>query len=245
MFMKNTFVLIFLAFSTVTFGQWGNTINLSSNITKETRDVTDFTKISATDDFVVYIKLSNTEDKVEIEANENLHEYIVVEKEGDVLKLSTKSYSTNSKKGADEKLVAHVTAKRLTAISGDGDAEIKIINKISANSFSIYLDDDAVLKGAIAVKSLDVDMDDDAELEIEGSADTVDIDADSDSMIDGYRFVVNDLDIKLDGDSEARLTVNGKINITTRGDSEFTYKGNGTIEHKKVSGDSGINHYNR
>ena len=67
MFMKNTFVLIFLAFSTVTFGQWGNTINLSSNITKETRDVTDFTKISATDDFVVYIKLSNTEDKVEIE----------------------------------------------------------------------------------------------------------------------------------------------------------------------------------
>ena len=58
MFMKNTFVLIFLAFSTVTFGQWGNTINLSSNITKETRDVTDFTKISATDDFVVYIKFS-------------------------------------------------------------------------------------------------------------------------------------------------------------------------------------------
>ena len=241
--MKNFIIIsiLSLAITQIAFAQWGNSIALSSNITTESIDISNFDRISVTDDFVAFIKFGD-EEKIQIEANENLHDYIIVEKEGDELKIRTKSYSTNNKNGVDEKLVAHITAKKLTAISGDNDAEIRVLDKIEANSFNINLDDDATLKGEFKVRTLDVNMDDDAELEIEGSADKMELDADSDSMIDGYRLIVNDLDIHLDGDSESRLTVNGTLNVTTKGDSEFTYKGSATVARKRVTGDSDVQH---
>ncbi len=53
-----------------------------------------------------------------------------------------------------------------------------------------------------------------------------------------YNFVTHDLEIDLKGDSEARLTVNGIIDLDASGDSSLYYKGRGKIEQQQVTGDS-------
>ena len=237
--------LIVTCFVTSSFAQWGdNYIKLSEEITTETKDITQFEKIDVSEDFKVYIRFSDTEEKIEIEANENLHDLIVVEKEGKTLKIHTKPYSSyggsGRDSGAEEKLVAYITAKRLTEIKGDEDVVFELLDKLSAESLTINLTEDCTIEGMIEVSHLEVKLDEDCTVDIDGSAKTMEVDANEDCKINGRDFVVGNLSIELTEDSEAKLTVNGDINLLAKEDSYFYYKGEGTFTRKKLRGDSEV-----
>jgi len=51
------------------------------------------------------------------------------------------------------------------------------------------------------------------------------------------------LDIKLDEDSKAKLTVNGNINLRAKEDSYFYYKGDGSFGRKLLTGDSKVKYW--
>ena len=226
------------------FAQRGNNyIKLSHNMTTETKAITGFDKLDVSEDFEVYIRFSDKEEKVVIEANENLHNLIQVENKGGTLKIYTKSYSTSyssNRNDAEEKLVAYITAKTLTEIKGDEDVVIKLEDKLSADNLTIDLDEDCTLEGHIDVKNLSVKLNEDSELDIEGRAQTMQIKANEDCSINSFDFIVGDLAIDLCEESEVKLTVNGKINLKAREESTFTYKGDGSFTSKRLSGDSEV-----
>ncbi len=242
---QSILTLIFALFVFSLSAQWGdNYIKLSETITKETKNITDFDKIEISEDFKVFIRFSETVEKVEIEANENLHELIQVRQEGSRLIIDTKSYSHRSgdgwKSGAKERLVAYITAKKLTEISAVEDVVIELEDKLYADHLSINLNEDCTLEGNLEVEHLDVDLNEDSVLDIYGSAKTMRVDANEDSKIEGLRFVVDNLDIDLNEDSEATLTVNGEIDLSAKGDSYFHYKGDAKFTRKKLRGDSEV-----
>ncbi|MEE9373675.1 MAG: DUF2807 domain-containing protein [Saprospiraceae bacterium] len=241
--MKISLTFILIIFSLVfALSQRNHFIELSDNITTVTKEISNFNKVSATDDFKVFITFSKNQESLKIEANENLHEYIIVKKENGVLKLSTQNYSHNHKNSSKEHLVAYITAKHLNAIQGHDDAEIELTNMLKTTTLNIDLDDDAVLKGKIRVDNLTIDLDDDAELDLEGNVKEMKARVNGDSKITGYRLETHNLNIKLMDDSDARLTVTGQINVTARHDSQFTYKGSGKIIKEQTSGDAEVEH---
>ena len=248
--MKLPVLTVFIALLTIgtAFGQWDNHLELSPKITTETKNITGFDKIVAGEDFEVIIKFSDQAESVKIEANENLHDYIIVKKEGNTLEIDTKSYSTGNygakRGGAKERLVAYVTAKHLTAIEGAEDVVFELDDKLVANTLNIKLDEDCTLSGVLEVQNLIVELDEDSVLDIEGSAHKMEIDANEDSMVKNYDFVVHNLTVRLREDSEARLTVNGEINLRGSGDSQFYYKGNGKVVKKRLTGDAEMKHWN-
>ena len=248
--MKVPVLTLFAALLTfgTAFGQWDNQIELSHKITTETKNITGFDKIEIGEDFEVFIKFSDQAESIKIETNENLHDYIIVKKEGNTLKIDTKNYSTgnyNSKKrGAKERLVAYVTAKHLVAIEGDEDVTIELDDKLVANTLSIKLNEDCTLSGMLEVQNLIVDLDEDSVLDIEGFAHKMELEANEDSMVKNYDFVVHDLTVRLREDSEAKLTVNGTIDLRASGDSQFYYKGNGKVIKKRLTGDAEMKHWN-
>ena len=239
--------LILIAIVTSASAQWGdNYIKLSETITTKTKDITDFEKIDVSEDFEVHIRFSDTTEKVEIEANENLHDLIEVRKEGNTLRISTKSYSTSHgigrKSGAKERLVAYITTKKLTEIKGDEDVVIVLKDKLYSDELTIDLNEDSSLEGFIEVQKLIVDLEEDSTLDIEGSTVSMQVTADEDSIIEGYGFIVEDLAIELNEDSEAKLTVNGDIDLVAKDDSYFYYRGAGNFTRKKLRGDSEVKH---
>lgn len=244
--MKATLTIVFAFMFISAFGQRGNNfIKLSKNITTETKEITGFSKIDVSEDFKVYLRFSEDVEKVEIEANENLHEYIKVEQDGEVLRISTKSYSTsfNSMKknsGAQERLAAYITTKKLTEIKADEDVKVILKDNFLGDKLSLDLNEDCILAGHIEVQELVVKLDEDSILDIGGSAETMIVVANEDSIIKGLDFVVGDLDIKLAEDSMAKLTVNGDISLRAKGDSYFYHKGNGVFVKKLLTGDSEI-----
>ena len=232
---------------TCAFGQWGdNYIKLSENITTESKNMTGFDKIDVSEDFEVYIHYSEGAEKVEIEANENLHDLIVVEKNGETLMIYTKPYSMSSGTvwgGAPEKLVANITVNKLSEIRGDEDVIFVLEDKIYADKLTIDLNEDSELEGHLEVRELVVRLDEDSVLDVRGSAETMDVQANEDSTLKGMRFVTRDLSIELDEDSMAKLTVNGKINLRAREDSYFYFRGDGYFAKKRLTGDSEIKNW--
>ncbi len=240
-------IFIFVLFVTSLTAQRGdNHIKLSHNITSQTKDVSDFSKLDISEDFKVFLQFSETKEEVVIEANENLHELINVEKNGKTLKISTNSYSysydsRNDKNGsAKEKLVAYITVKELTKVKADEDVIIEMQGKLYSDNLTISLNEDSEMSGDLEVQNLIVDLDEDSILDIKGSAEQMDVKATEDSIIKSYDFVVGDLKIYLDEDSKAKLTVNGEIDLRAKEDSYFKHKGNGKFIRKKLTGDSKI-----
>jgi len=231
-------------FGITIFGQSnGNEILLSHNITTEIKDVASFDKIDVSEDFNVFVRFSNKEPIVKIEANENLHDLIKVENKNGTLKISTKSYSIRSgggKESADEKLVAYITTKSLVGIKGDEDVTIKLEDKLEVENLTIDLDEDCKLEGHLEVANLHVMLDEDSVLDIKGAAEKMQVEVSEDSMIKGLDFQVEDLDIDLSGDSEAKLTVNGSIALKASGDSLFYKQGEGKFTKKRLSGSAKV-----
>jgi len=240
----SVYIFILTLITSNLFGQLGgNYIQLSDKITTETKNITGFDKIDISEDFKVFIRFSEKEEKVEIEANENLHDLIHVKKKGETLKIYTRPYSTddlNKKSNAKERLVAYITVKNLREIKGDEDVEIKLENKLTTDDLTINLDEDSTLKGHIEVKNLSVELDDDSILDIKGSARAMEADANEDSLIKSFDFIVGNLVLDLSGDSTAKLTVHGNISLKASGDSYFHYKGDGNFVSKRLRGDSEV-----
>lgn len=247
--MRVTHLILAVLFlsSTTVFSQRGNYLKLSHKITTEEKNITNFTKIDAEEDFEIIIEIGQKE-SVQIEANENLHDYILVEKAGNnTLKLRLKNYSTwsNNRKndGARERLTAYVTMKDLTTITASEDVTIELLDKLRTDNLTFDMDEDCTFDGEIEVNNLVANLDEDSQLNLKGSASTFELEAEEDSYVKGYKFVVGDLNVELGGDSEAKLTVNGNINLRARGDSNFYYKGNGTIIKQRLTGDSEVKYW--
>ncbi len=237
-----TLILTFLISSA--FGQKNdNYLRLSEKITSETKPITGFDKIDVREDFEVFIRFSDQAEKVVIEANENLHDLIQVENEGGTLKIYTRSYNTgysHNKGGAEEKLVVYITAKKLTEIKGDEDVTIELEDPLTTDQLAIYLNEDCILKGHLDVKNLSVTLEEDSELHIKGSAETMRLRADEDCLINSFDLIVEDLTIDLSDESEAKLTVNGDIDLKATEESTFYYRGDGGFTSKRVRGESEV-----
>lgn len=247
--MKTSVLTFILALSlSSAFAQWGNNkITLSSNITTEVSEVTDFDKIDVSEDFKVYVRVSDSAEEVKIQANENLHELIQVEKKGRAIKIYTDpySYSYNSRKkgSAKEVLVAYIAVRSLSEIKASEDVIVVLEDKIHAEDLTIKLAEDCILEGELEVNNLYVKLAEDCVLDIEGSAKNMEAQADEDSTIRGKKFIVNDLTLDLNEDSVAKLTVNGNISLNAREDSSFSYRGDGKFIHKKLREDSEVRHW--
>jgi len=238
----SVYTLILTLIASAVFGQSRNNhIKLSHEITTEVKNITGFDKIDVSEDFEVFIRFSDKEESVKIEANENLHDLIQVEKEGETLKIYTKDYSCGMNGGgADEKLVAYITAKNLSEIKGDEDVTIKLEDKLSTDKLTIFLEEDCTLKGHIEVENLFVGLDEDSVLELKGSAQKMDVKANEDSVIKSFDFTAGDLNIVLRDESEAELTVTGAIKLRASGESSFHYRGDGNFVSKRLRGESEV-----
>lgn len=240
--MRNSLFILLAALITISaYAQRGdNYIRLSEKLTTETHNITGFDKIDVSEDFKVYITFSD-EEAVSVKANENLHDLIQVEKIGETLKVSTKSYSHNNLwKGSREVLVLYVTAKQLVEIKAEEDVEIGLEEKLVSDELKIELNEDCTLWGEIEVGKLIVNLNEDSVLDVEGSAHSMKVKAVEDSVIKGYNLIVGSVNAKLIEDSEVKLTVNGDIKLFAKEDSYFHYRGEGKVKQKILIDDSEI-----
>ncbi|MEE9462634.1 MAG: DUF2807 domain-containing protein [Bacteroidales bacterium] len=207
------------------------TVIPSDNITIEYRDIAGYTELDVNDVFEVQVNFSDTPEPVEIIANENLHQYIEVEKSSDKLLIRLQDNVSISGK-AQLKVV--LTTGYLTGYTANGASLIQLEDTLQASQVAIYLTGASNMSGAMIIQSLSADLRDASLLYITGETTDFSLTASGASNMNGYSFSCLNLDADLSDASLAELTVNGKINIKASGASILRYKGNGTLESQDL-----------
>ncbi len=211
------------------------TIKPSSNIVTKQYDYTSFTSINVSDDFIVNITFSETEEKVAIQVNENLEEHLEVKMNNGTLEIGLKN---NISINGNETLIATISTAMINNFKASQDSEIFLQNELATENVSINLSGDSKMDGILETTTTNANLAEDSYLKLVGSTDNFEINLSDDSKVKDYGLTVKNLTINLSGDSEGYLTVTESIDVKASGDSELHYKGDATIISQALSGDS-------
>ena len=215
-----------------------NTLLPSANVTTQERFIQDYTGIDVSTAFLVDIEYSATEESIIIEANENLHQFIEVEKVNDILIIKLRD-NTNISGSATFK--AHVISKNyLNSFSGSQASHITLINPQEYTDVTLSLTGASLFNGEINANSITVFIDNASNATLQGSADEFIANVSDGSILGNFEMVTQNANLQLSNASNVSLTVNSTINLTASGASIFTYKGTGTVNQLDLSGASQI-----
>jgi hypothetical protein len=210
----------------------------SGSITTETRSLTGFDALDVSDAIDVEVTFDPNVESVVVEANSNLHQYILTDVVSGRLKVRIKN-NVRIKSGATIKI--YVSTTFLDAVGISGASRVEFTNELITSFLDLDISGASTFQGGMTVTDFDADASGASDIEIWGSSNTSKMDLSGASKITDEDFVMNDLDIDLSGASRATLTVNGVINISASGASSLDYNGTGLIDNLESSGGSSIN----
>jgi hypothetical protein len=209
----------------------------SSKITTTNFSATGITELDVSDIFKVYVTFSETEESVQVEANENLHQAIEMSQSGNKLIVGLQK---NTNISGTPVLNVYIKTSALNKLSAIGASTILFQNKLVSNKLVINLEGAALLNGEVEVNELISDLLGASEMTVSGSADLLEVKAEGASKMRDFNFNTDNLDAYLYGASEVSVTVNQKLDVTASGASNVYYKGSGVVENQNLSDSSKI-----
>ncbi|MAZ26121.1 MAG: DUF2807 domain-containing protein [Cytophagaceae bacterium] len=235
--MKHFIACLFLvsaAFSAQ--AQWGK-VRGSGNITTETRSTGDYDHVAVGGPFDVTL-IAGTEGKINIEADDNLLQYIITEVKGDKLKIYVKNGVNIRPSG---KIKATVPFKDLEGASLAGSGTMVNESPITASSFDCAVAGSGNLILDLKADDIQASVAGSGNLRLSGRADKIEM-----HVAGSGNVRANDLTAKI---VEANVAGSGDIDfdcddcdLTARvsGSGDIGYTGNTTREDVKVSGSGKI-----
>lgn len=239
--MKKRTVSIAVALMLVVLTSWGvggcigENITGSGDLTTETHDLSDFTRIEAQSGFQLEVIMSSTF-SIEITADDNVHEYIEVEKSGDTLDIrlrGTRFYHSVN-------LSAKITMPNLYKIELSGGSQASITGFSSSHDFEVELSGGSQLTGDITAGDADFELSGGSQVNLEGVGDDLSIDASGGSQLDLEDFPIDDAAINMSGGSRATINISGTLDADLSGGSRVLYVGEPDLGDIDLSGDSTV-----
>ncbi len=229
-----TFIFVLLI-SGLLSSCYKDTVRVSGEVVTEELNLTGYSELKVSDAFNVFVTFSDTEEKIAIEANDDIQEFIIVEKKNEKLIIRLKNY-TNIKGNAT--LNVFITSKSLTAFDISGAAEVTLENELSMRHVAIELSGSSNFKGELLVNQLELRSTGASNADLYGTADRANVRLSGSSELRDFDLEIKTLDINMSGASDAYLSIAETIDVIAAGASNLTYKGNATIGTKRLSGSS-------
>tara|TARA_R110002072_G_scaffold63882_10_gene158576 strand:- start:743 stop:1459 length:717 start_codon:yes stop_codon:yes gene_type:complete len=215
-----------------------NRVEPSATLSSKAHSISSFSKIDVSNAFEVFIRFSDTDEKLLIEANDNLHDYIVVNQRGTELEIRLKRNTSISGKS---RLRAYITTTDLSVIEASGASAIYFENDFIATSLDLDLSGASSFNGNLFLDNLEIEGSGSSDFEIQGESKNLNFDLSGASSIEDYGFSISEqIRAELSGASSSKLRVDGNMYIDASGASTFYYKGNGNIKSQDLSGSSSI-----
>lgn len=223
--IRSFVVLVFLALSMAACGE---TIRGNGEITSTSRELDVFEEINTSG--VFEIELAVGRPKVEIEADDNLHEYVLTEVKNGVLHVHSSDKHLIAKK---LKLV--IFCEGLKALDISGAAEIKSRDELKGETFTLSISGAGEAELGLNVDQLNLEISGGGDLDLGGRAGVAEIEVSGAGQIDALPLHVNRADIEVTGAGEIRISVEESLNVDITGAGEVSYAGNPEVT-KNITG---------
>lgn len=235
--MKSNVLFGLLATALLVSSCDSESIRASDEISTREYSFSDYSGLRVSGDFDAFVRFSETEERIEIEANENLQDKIIVSKEGSTLWIRLEN-NVNVRGNATMK--AFITTQNISDYQVSGDSYVELENVLTSDNVSLDVTGDSRFTGEIEATTLFVDLKGDSEVDAFGTVNTLNAELSGDSELKDYDMNLEDLILKLTGDSEAFLSVSGTIDVDASGDSVLNYRGEAEIIRQRLSGNSKV-----
>jgi len=208
----------------------------SNNITSVEKSIARNSKLKVSSLFQVHIRFTDTEEKLIVEANENLHQYIQIEDKNGWLKIKFKN--NVSLLSGHTVLNIYISTNHINEYLVDGAASVVLENELYADVINIDLEGASHFSGTLHSNKLYTDLSGASKIDINGYTTLLDVVANGASVIRSYDLESNQLNADLNGASEVQVTVMEKLSVKANGASTVFYKGNGVVHNQNLDGGS-------
>lgn len=213
-------ILLFLSVSAISSAQFWESVRGNHNVVTAERKTGSFTGVRVSSGIDVYLKQGNNI-SVEVEADENLHEYILTEVKNGVLNVYVDNITIRD---AERKRV-NVTMNEIisvrTSSAGDvvGETPIKADNlELSASSAgNISLD--------VTAEEIKIDISSSGDITLSGEADILDANLSSAGDLNAYKLKVREADISASSAGDADINVSEKLTARASSAGDINYMG--------------------
>lgn len=234
--IKKGIVLLFI--STI-FASCGvdmfNRIDGNRNVVSEKRKINDdFTRVKVSSGIDLYITQGNSV-SLTVEADENLHEYIVTEVHGDQLKIYIDGNVWRAK--ARKVYLTVTTLEELKATSG---SDVFSQGTIKATDLEVSTSSGADMRIEVDAENVVSHSSSGSDLRISGTSRTHNTSASSGSSIHAYGLESKDVTAKVSSGADIGVYASESIDARASSGGDIRYKGNPEKVNKKTSSGGGV-----
>jgi len=215
-----TIAIAILSISACTHGQIRKTVYGNNKVVTKERNAENFTGVRVSTGIDVYLKQGNNE-AISVEADENLHEYILTEVRDGVLHVYTE---VNIRK-AERKRV-YVTMKEVNSVRTSSAGDVIGETPIKCDKLKLSASSAGNIKLDVNAKEIEADISSSGDITLTGEADMLEADLSSAGDLNAYDLKVREADISASSAGNAEINVSEKITARASSAGDINYMGN-------------------
>ncbi|MDV2988760.1 MAG: DUF2807 domain-containing protein [Dehalogenimonas sp.] len=221
----------------------------------QTFDFSGFTRVQAATAFEVNIVRSD-EFSVSVTTNENIFDYLALERTGDTLYVQLKagSYTLASLKatitmpdlfsvdvsGASSATVSGFSYSHALTLKASGASSVELAD-MQSGELELLISGASRITGSINSGNGSFNISGVSTLEISGSGGNLVVTGSSVSSVILREFIAGNISVSYSGATSGSVNANGELDVLLSGASSLRYFGNPTLGDVNVSGGSSIN----
>lgn len=221
--MKNlkflTIAILILVVSSCTSAQSWKTVYGNKKVVTKERKTDSFTGIKVSSGIDVYLKQGNNE-TVSVEADENLHEYIITEVRGGILDV----YSEYNIRDAERKRV-YVTIKEVNSVKTTSAGDVFGETPIKSDRLKLSASSAGDIKLEVNAKDIDIDISSSGDMTLSGETDMLKADLSSAGDLNAYELKAREADVSVSSAGDADIYATEKITARASSAGDVNYKG--------------------
>jgi hypothetical protein len=221
--MKNlrslTIAVFIFCFSVTTYAQFWKSVEGNGKVVTRERKTDSFTGIKVSSGIDVYLKQGNDE-SVTVEADENLHEYILTEVRGGVLNV----YSEYNIREAEKKRV-YVTMKEVSSIKTTSAGDVNGQTPINCDKLELSASSAGDIKLEVNAKNVNVDISSSGDITVSGETDILRADLSSAGDLNAFELKAREADVSVSSAGDADIYVTDKLTARASSAGDIHYKG--------------------
>ena len=236
--MKSVRLLIIaiavIGFACSANGQWGKTVHGNHKVTRSERNLGSFTGVKASSGVDVYLRQGDA-DAVTVEADENLHEYIITEVKGGVLHV----YTEVSIRDAEKERV-YVTMKEIKSVETTSAGDIVGESPVKSDDIRLSASSAGDIKLEIYAREVELNISSSGDMTLSGETEKLEADLSSAGDLNAYDLKAKEADISVSSAGDADINVTDKITAKASSAGDINYKGDPKYVDVHTSSAGGI-----
>lgn len=209
---------------------WNNSISGNGDVVEESRDVSGFTGIHASTGLDVYLSEGELFD-VKVEADENLMEIILTEREGDMLIIKTDR--VNIRNAKSKKVFVTLPELEELRISSAGDVEGQ--TPFHCENLNISISSAGDLSMEVEADYINVDISSSGDARISGRAGELDANLSSAGDLHAFELIADKVDVSASSAGDARVFANDELSMNASSAGNIYYKGDAEVVRSQSS----------